>query len=72
MELDYFTEKTILLLLTWRYDVDFLIAIPALSFVREFLPDFKTEEATILVLEPAVLDRSYNYTVISKLDYIYN
>lgn len=72
VELDYFIEKTILLLLIWRYDIDSPIAIPAFSFVHEFLPDFKTEEATVLVLEQTVLYRSYNHTMISKLDYIYN
>lgn len=42
-------------------------------FLCPWVPDrFKTEKATKLVLGQAIPYRSYNYTVISKLNYIYN
>lgn len=65
-------RETLFSLLTVRYDADSVTAIPALSFAYKFLPDFKTEETTKLVLGQAVLSRSYSRTVISKLDCIYN
>lgn len=67
-----FRETTLFSLLTVRYVADSVTAIPALSFAYKFLPDFKTEETTKLVLGQAVLSRSYSHIVISKLDCIYN